>query len=211
MNPGARVDQGRSAGTRNQGPGLRGTEVSRDVARVSDFLLRAPDALHVGSREGRNRCRLDDGGSVWAPGRKGMRMPEPAPQQPPEAPPLQRQVAEQKSPTRKAFGTFSGAFNIISQSLGLEVGGGVGAPLYLSQAPTVSMYIFGFRARWLWIFRATPSSWWIWGSSQSSTSSGSSAPASPSELKGELGFGEGERPGVRWNPGDGRILPSAGP
>src|SRR6056297_3532315 len=45
-----------------------------------------------------------------------------------------------------------GAFNIISQSLGLEVGGSVGVPLYLSQALAVSMYIFGFRAGWLWVF-----------------------------------------------------------
>jgi amino acid transporter len=39
-----------------------------------------------------------------------------------------------------------GAFSIISQSLGLEVGGSIGVPLYLSQALAVSMYIFGFRA-----------------------------------------------------------------
>ena len=45
-----------------------------------------------------------------------------------------------------------GAFNIISQSLGLEVGGSVGVPLFLSQALAVSMYIFGFRAGWLWLF-----------------------------------------------------------
>jgi len=45
-----------------------------------------------------------------------------------------------------------GAFNIISQSLGLEVGGSIGIPLYLSQALAVSMYIFGFRAGWQWIF-----------------------------------------------------------
>ncbi len=45
-----------------------------------------------------------------------------------------------------------GAFNIISQSLGLEVGGSVGIPLYISQTLAVSMYIFGFRAGWLWIF-----------------------------------------------------------
>jgi len=45
-----------------------------------------------------------------------------------------------------------GAFNIISQSLGLEVGGSIGVPLYLSQALAVSMYIFGFREGWLWVF-----------------------------------------------------------
>lgn len=45
-----------------------------------------------------------------------------------------------------------GAFNIISQSLGLEVGGSIGVPLYVSQALAVSMYVFGFRAGWQWIF-----------------------------------------------------------
>ncbi|HKJ99828.1 MAG TPA: amino acid permease [Desulfotignum sp.] len=36
-----------------------------------------------------------------------------------------------------------GAFSMISQSLGLEVGGAVGVPLYISQALGVVMYIFG--------------------------------------------------------------------
>lgn len=45
-----------------------------------------------------------------------------------------------------------GAFSVISQSLGLEVGGSIGVPLYVSQALAVVMYIFGFRAGWLWIF-----------------------------------------------------------
>lgn len=45
-----------------------------------------------------------------------------------------------------------GAFSIISRSLGLEIGGSIGIPLYLSQAIAVAMYIFGFRAGWLWIF-----------------------------------------------------------
>jgi amino acid transporter len=49
-----------------------------------------------------------------------------------------------------------GAFNIISQSLGLEVGGSIGIPLYLSQALAVSMYVFGFRAGWQWIFPEHP-------------------------------------------------------
>jgi len=49
-----------------------------------------------------------------------------------------------------------GAFNIISQSLGLEVGGSIGIPLYLAQALAVSMYIFGFRAGWQWIFPGHP-------------------------------------------------------
>ena len=45
-----------------------------------------------------------------------------------------------------------GAFSIISQSLGLEIGGSIGIPLYFSQACAVAMYIFGFREGWLWIF-----------------------------------------------------------
>jgi amino acid transporter len=45
-----------------------------------------------------------------------------------------------------------GAFSIISRSLGLEIGGSIGIPLYLSQAIAVAMYIFGFREGWLWIF-----------------------------------------------------------
>ena len=38
-----------------------------------------------------------------------------------------------------------GAYSIISQSLGLEVGGSVGIPLYLAQALVIALYIFGFR------------------------------------------------------------------
>ncbi len=38
-----------------------------------------------------------------------------------------------------------GAYSIISQSLGLEVGGSVGIPLYLAQALAITLYIFGFR------------------------------------------------------------------
>jgi hypothetical protein len=45
-----------------------------------------------------------------------------------------------------------GAFSIISQSLGLEIGGSVGIPLFLSQALAVAMYIFGFREGWLRLF-----------------------------------------------------------
>lgn len=43
-----------------------------------------------------------------------------------------------------------GAFSMISQSLGLEVGGAIGVPLYVSQALGVVMYIFGFRAGYVW-------------------------------------------------------------
>ncbi|MGM0546308.1 MAG: amino acid permease, partial [Bacteroidota bacterium] len=44
-----------------------------------------------------------------------------------------------------------GAYSIISQSLGLEVGGSVGVPLYLAQTFAITMYIFGFREGWLYI------------------------------------------------------------
>ena len=43
-----------------------------------------------------------------------------------------------------------GAFSMISQSLGLETGGAIGVPLYISQALAVVMYIFGFREGYLW-------------------------------------------------------------
>jgi solute carrier family 12 sodium/potassium/chloride transporter 2 len=49
-----------------------------------------------------------------------------------------------------------GAFSVISQSLGLEVGGSIGIPLYLAQTLAVAMYVFGFRAGWLWIFPNHP-------------------------------------------------------
>ena len=38
-----------------------------------------------------------------------------------------------------------GAFSLISQSLGLEIGGAIGSPFFFSQAIAVAMYIFGFR------------------------------------------------------------------
>ncbi|MFW5735237.1 MAG: amino acid permease, partial [Oceanidesulfovibrio sp.] len=47
-------------------------------------------------------------------------------------------------------------FSIISQSLGLEMGGSIGIPLYISQALAVAMYIFGFRAGWTYIFPDHP-------------------------------------------------------
>ncbi len=49
-----------------------------------------------------------------------------------------------------------GAFSIISQSLGLEMGGSIGIPLYIAQALAVAMYIFGFRAGWTYIFPDHP-------------------------------------------------------
>lgn len=38
-----------------------------------------------------------------------------------------------------------GAYSIISRSLGLEIGGSIGVPLYLSLTLSMVMYIFGFR------------------------------------------------------------------
>ncbi|TRX66322.1 amino acid permease [Carboxylicivirga sp. M1479] len=49
-----------------------------------------------------------------------------------------------------------GAYAIISQSLGLEIGGSLGIPRYVSQALAVTMYIFGFREGWLFIFPNHP-------------------------------------------------------
>lgn len=49
-----------------------------------------------------------------------------------------------------------GPYAIIRRSLGLELGGSVGIPQYLSQALAVAMYIFGLRAGWLWIFPGHP-------------------------------------------------------
>jgi amino acid transporter len=49
-----------------------------------------------------------------------------------------------------------GAYAVIAQSLGLEVGGAVGIPRYLSQALAVTMYIFGFREGWRFIFPDHP-------------------------------------------------------
>ncbi len=45
-----------------------------------------------------------------------------------------------------------GAYAIISQALGLEVGGSLGIPRFISQGLAVTMYIFGFREGWLSIF-----------------------------------------------------------
>ncbi|GAA0181349.1 amino acid permease [Clostridium sediminicola] len=41
-----------------------------------------------------------------------------------------------------------GAYSIISQSLGLEMGGAIGIPLYFSQAISVAFYITGFTELW---------------------------------------------------------------
>ena len=49
-----------------------------------------------------------------------------------------------------------GPYAIIRRSLGLEVGGAIGLPLYLSRPLGVAMYIIGFREGWLWIFPSMP-------------------------------------------------------
>lgn len=45
-----------------------------------------------------------------------------------------------------------GAYSIISKSLGLEAGGSIGIPFYISQALASALYIAGFTAGWLLIF-----------------------------------------------------------
>ncbi|MGI9017293.1 MAG: hypothetical protein ACR2HR_09365, partial [Euzebya sp.] len=45
-----------------------------------------------------------------------------------------------------------GAYAIISRSLGLEAGGAIGVPLYLSQTLAIALYVFGFRGGWLFVF-----------------------------------------------------------
>ncbi len=45
-----------------------------------------------------------------------------------------------------------GAYSIISKSLGLETGGSVGIPFYVSQTLSAALYIIGFTEGWLRIF-----------------------------------------------------------
>ena len=45
-----------------------------------------------------------------------------------------------------------GAYSIISKSLGLEAGGSIGIPFYISQTLSAALYIIGFTEGWLWIF-----------------------------------------------------------
>ena len=49
-----------------------------------------------------------------------------------------------------------GAYSIISKTLGLEVGGSVGIPLFLAQAFSVALYIFGFVEAWKYLFPTQP-------------------------------------------------------
>ena len=45
-----------------------------------------------------------------------------------------------------------GAYAIISRSLGLEAGASIGIALYVAQSLAVTMYIFGFREGWIFLF-----------------------------------------------------------
>ncbi len=49
-----------------------------------------------------------------------------------------------------------GPYAVLVRSLGLEVGGSIGVPLYLTRPLGVAMYIIGFREGWLWIFPDHP-------------------------------------------------------
>lgn len=49
-----------------------------------------------------------------------------------------------------------GAYAIISRSLGMEAGGAIGMPLYLSQAFSVAFYIIGFTELWQTLFPLHP-------------------------------------------------------
>lgn len=49
-----------------------------------------------------------------------------------------------------------GAYSVISKSLGLEVGGGIGIPFYLSQGLATAMYVIGFREGWRLVFPEHP-------------------------------------------------------
>ena len=45
-----------------------------------------------------------------------------------------------------------GVYSIIARSLGLEIGGAIGIPLYLSQSISVAFYIAGFTEAWISLF-----------------------------------------------------------
>ncbi len=45
-----------------------------------------------------------------------------------------------------------GIYYIISRSLGIEIGGAIGIPLFLSQAISVAFYIIGFTESLMWLF-----------------------------------------------------------
>lgn len=45
-----------------------------------------------------------------------------------------------------------GIFTLVSQSLGLEIGGSIGVPLYLAQGISAPMYVYGFVEGWKFIY-----------------------------------------------------------
>lgn len=49
-----------------------------------------------------------------------------------------------------------GAYSIIAKTLGLEVGGSVGIPLFLAQSLSVALYVFGFAEAWAYLFPDHP-------------------------------------------------------
>jgi amino acid transporter len=49
-----------------------------------------------------------------------------------------------------------GAYYLVSRSLGIEVGGSIGIPLYLSQAISVAFYLIGFAEAFSFIFPGVP-------------------------------------------------------
>lgn len=49
-----------------------------------------------------------------------------------------------------------GPYSVISKTLGLEVGGSVGIPLYLAQIFSVALYVFGFSEIWTFAFPEHP-------------------------------------------------------
>lgn len=49
-----------------------------------------------------------------------------------------------------------GAYSIISKSLGLEAGGSIGIPFYISQTLSASLYIIGFTDGWIRAFPSHP-------------------------------------------------------
>ncbi len=56
----------------------------------------------------------------------------------------------------------SGVFGLIAQSLGLETGGAIGIPLYVAQALSAGLYLYGFTETWTHIFPDHPS-WLVLG------------------------------------------------
>lgn len=52
-----------------------------------------------------------------------------------------------------------GAFAIISQSLGLEIGGSVGVPLYFAQGISVALYVLAFQEGFVSIFTGMEGAW----------------------------------------------------